>query len=63
MQGTETLKTNPGPPGWGGGGGGGLDIGLATQFRKKKTNVAMKSQSSQVKPVGYLENELSNVKG
>jgi len=38
--GEKTLKTNTGPP------GRGLDIGLATQFRKKKTNFAMKSQSS-----------------
>jgi len=28
--GEETLKTNPGSPGWG------LDIGLATQFHKNK---------------------------
>jgi len=33
------MKTNPGPPGLG------LDIGLATQFRKK-TYSAMESQSS-----------------
>jgi len=37
--GEKSLKTNPGPPGWG------LDIGLATQFWRK-TNFAMKSQSS-----------------
>jgi hypothetical protein len=36
----KTLKTNPGPPRWG------LDIGLTTQFQKKKTISAMKSQSS-----------------
>ena len=30
--GEKTLKTNPGPPGWG------LDIGPATQFRKEKKN-------------------------
>jgi hypothetical protein len=33
------LHVNPGPPGWG------LDVRLETQFRKK-TNFAMKSQSS-----------------
>jgi len=37
--GEKTLKTNPDPPRLG------LDIGLATQFRKK-TIFAMKSQSS-----------------
>jgi len=37
--GEKTLKTTPGPPRWG------LDTGLATQFQKK-TNFAMKSQSS-----------------
>ena len=37
--GEKTLKTNPDPPGWG------LDVGLANLFRKK-TNFAMKFQSS-----------------